>query len=91
MLARDAAPGRRQDRDTRAAEAIESRVRRIVADRLGISPAELLPDTSLADDLAVDSLDLIEIAIAVETEVGVVDRGAPARDASERMATSRRW
>jgi len=71
MLARDAAPGRWQDRDTRAAEAIESRVRRIVADRLGISPAELLPATSLADDLAVDSLDLIEIAIAVETEVGV--------------------
>ena len=47
MLARDAAPGRRQDRDTRAAEAIESRVRRTVADRLGISPAELLPDRSL--------------------------------------------
>jgi acyl carrier protein len=71
MLARDTAPGRRQDRDTRAEEAIDSRVRRIVADRLGISPAELVPDTSLADDLAVDSLDLIEIAIAVETEVGV--------------------
>jgi acyl carrier protein len=42
-----------------------------VADRLGLSPDELLPDTSLADDLAVDSLDLLEIAIAIEADTGV--------------------
>jgi acyl carrier protein len=71
MLARDAAPAQRADRDTHAAMAVEPRIRRIVADRLGLSPAELLMDTSLADDLAVDSLDLLEIAIAIETEVGV--------------------
>jgi acyl carrier protein len=71
MLARDAVPARWADRESHTVASVEPGIRRLVADRLGISPAELLPGTSLADDLAVDSLDLLEIAIAVETEVGV--------------------
>jgi acyl carrier protein len=64
-------PGRGSGRDPRGTTALESGIRRIVADRLGLTPGELLPDTSLADDLAVDSLDLLEIAIAIEAEAGV--------------------
>jgi acyl carrier protein len=71
LVAEDTRPERRSDRDPRRTAALESRVRRIVADRLGVTPCELLPDTSLADDLAVDSLDLLEIAIAIEAEAGV--------------------
>jgi acyl carrier protein len=59
------------DRDLAGTAVVEPHVRRIVADRLGISPDELLPDTSLADDLAVDSLDLLEITIAIEADTGV--------------------
>jgi acyl carrier protein len=71
LVARDTRPERGSDRGSGGPAALEARVRRIVADRLGVTPGELLPDTSLADDLAVDSLDLLEIAIAIEAEAGV--------------------
>src|SRR6516164_9614023 len=51
--------------------ALEPRVRRLVADRLGVSAEDLIPEASLADELAVDSLDLLEIAIAVEADLGI--------------------
>ncbi|HKA31355.1 MAG TPA: phosphopantetheine-binding protein [Candidatus Binatia bacterium] len=71
LVAEDTRPERGSDRDPCHTAALESRVRRIVADRLGVTPCQLLPDTSLADDMAVDSLDLLEIAIAIEAEAGV--------------------
>ena len=37
-------------------EFVEPRVRRVVADRLGVELEELAPDVSLIDDLAADSL-----------------------------------
>jgi len=49
--------------------ALEPRVRRLVAERLGVSPEDLIPEASLADELAVDSLDLLEIAIALEADL----------------------
>lgn len=53
------------------AGAIEPRIRSLVADRLGVEPSDLAPAVSLAEDLAADSLDLVEVALAVETELGV--------------------
>jgi acyl carrier protein len=49
---------------------LEPRVRRVVCETLGVAPAELDPDASLADDLALDSLDLVELAVALEDEIG---------------------
>src|SRR5207244_11465565 len=37
-------------------------------------PEELRPDVSLTDDLAADSLDLIDLGLALEAECGVVLR-----------------
>jgi len=51
--------------------AVEPRVRHLVAERLGVSPEDLIPEASLADELAVDSLDLLEIAIAIEADLGI--------------------
>jgi acyl carrier protein len=53
-------------------EFVEPRVRRVVADQLGVNAEELLADVSLTDDLAADSLDLLELALALETELGIV-------------------
>src|SRR5262249_27289116 len=50
---------------------VEPRVRRLVADHLGVGTEELTRDVSLADELAVDSLDLVELALALESEFGI--------------------
>ena len=49
----------------------EQAVWSLLARQLGVGSNELAPESSLADDLAVDSLELVEIAMAVEDELGV--------------------
>ena len=45
------------------------RVRKILADQLGdISEAEVTPTASIVDDLGADSLDVVEIVMALEEE-----------------------
>jgi len=53
-------------------ELVEPRLRRLVADRLGVDVEELTPDVSLTDELAADSLDLLEVALALENDFGIV-------------------
>jgi acyl carrier protein len=47
-------------------QSMEPRIRALVADHLGVEIDDLRADVSLVDDLAADSLDLVEIALAVE-------------------------
>jgi acyl carrier protein len=57
---------------------VEPRVRRVVADVLGVDPTLITPTVSLSDDLAVDSLDLVELCTVLEDEFGVpLARGVP--------------
>ena len=51
---------------------MEPQVRDLVAERLGIGCEELVSDVSLRDDLAVDSLDLVELVLALEEEFEIV-------------------
>jgi acyl carrier protein len=53
-------------------EFVEPRIRALVADRLGLGLEALVADASLRDDLAADSLDLAELALALETEFAIV-------------------
>jgi acyl carrier protein len=48
------------------AEHVERRLRALVAEQLGVGEHELAQHVSLRDDLAVDSLDLVEVAVAIE-------------------------
>jgi acyl carrier protein len=50
---------------------VDSRVRRVVADCLGTDADELSAGVSLTDDLAADSLDLVDLAVALEAEFGI--------------------
>src|SRR2546425_12770986 len=50
---------------------VETRVRRVVADNLGVDVDDRAPDVSLTDDLAADSLDLLELALALERELAI--------------------
>ena len=43
----------------------------MVAEQLGVGVEEIAPDVSLPDDLAADSLDLVELALALEVRCGV--------------------
>src|SRR5262249_27045976 len=52
-------------------EPVEPAVRRVVAERLGVGQEELAPEVSLADELAVDSLDMVEVGLALEDEFGI--------------------
>ncbi len=44
------------------------RVQTVVADKLGVDKAEVIPDASFTEDLNADSLDLVELIMAFEEE-----------------------
>ena len=49
---------------------ISSKVKKIVADHLGIDEAKVQDDSSFIDDLGADSLDTVELVMAFEEEFG---------------------
>ena len=49
-------------------ENIEQRVKQIVAEQLGVNEAEIKPESSFAGDLGADSLDTVELVMALEEE-----------------------
>ena len=49
------------------------RVQAVVADKLGVELAEVVPEASFTDDLYADSLDLVELIMAFEEEFGTED------------------
>ncbi len=49
---------------------VEERVTNIVVDLLGVDDAQVTPDAHFRDDLEADSLDLVELIMAFETEFG---------------------
>jgi acyl carrier protein len=49
-------------------ERVEPRIRRLVAEQLGVGPDALANDLCLREDLAVDSLDLAVLSAALEAE-----------------------
>ena len=51
-------------------EDVSSKVKKIVADHLGIDEAKVTDDASFIDDLGADSLDTVELVMAFEEEFG---------------------
>ena len=49
-------------------ENIEQRVKKIVAEQLGVNEADIKNDSSFVDDLGADSLDTVELVMAREEE-----------------------
>jgi len=64
-------------------ENVEQRVKKIVAEQLGVNEAEIKNESSFVDDLGADSLDTVELVMALEEEfVSVI-----AEDAAEKITT----
>jgi acyl carrier protein len=57
---------------------IEERVRNVVMEQLGVEASEIQKDSSFVDDLGADSLDTVELVMALEEEFGceIADEGA---------------
>ena len=51
-------------------ENIEQRVRKIIAEQLGVNETEIKNESSFVDDLGADSLDTVELVMALEEEFG---------------------
>ena len=51
-------------------ENIEAGVKKIVAEQLGVNEAEVKNESSFVDDLGADSLDTVELVMALEEEFG---------------------
>ncbi|MGC7405240.1 acyl carrier protein [Pandoraea pneumonica] len=50
---------------------IEQRVKKIVAEQLGVAEAEIKNESSFVNDLGADSLDTVELVMALEEEFGM--------------------
>lgn len=51
--------------------AVEEKVKSIIAEQLGVKPEEVTPGASFIDDLGADSLDTVELVMALEEEFGI--------------------
>ena len=47
---------------------IEERVKKIIVDMLGVNPEDVVPEASFVNDLGADSLDTVELVMALEEE-----------------------
>jgi acyl carrier protein len=50
------------------AASVEARVKEIVCEQLGVSDEEVNPEASFIEDLGADSLDIVELVMALEEE-----------------------
>ena len=53
------------------AEAVADRVRAIIAEQLGVKIEEVTDAASFIEDLGADSLDTVELVMALEEEFGI--------------------
>ncbi|MGI8982854.1 MAG: acyl carrier protein [Pirellulaceae bacterium] len=64
-------------------EAVNARMKRIIAEQLGIDPDKITEETSFVNDLGADSLDTVELVMELEEEfdIDIPD------DAAEKLQT----
>lgn len=62
---------------------VPEKIKSIISEQLGVKPEEVTPQASFIEDLGADSLDTVELVMALEEEFGVE---IPDEDA-EKMAT----
>ncbi|MGH7209037.1 MAG: acyl carrier protein [Nitrospiraceae bacterium] len=66
--------------------AVEDRIKKIIAEQLGVDEDEVVPEASFVDDLGADSLDTVELVMAFEEEF---DIEIPDEDAEKILTVGR--
>ena len=51
--------------------AVEEKVKKIIAEQLGVEEDEVVPEASFVEDLGADSLDTVELVMALEEEFDI--------------------
>ncbi len=51
--------------------AVTEKVKKMIVDQLGVSESEVVPEAKFIDDLGADSLDIVELIMALEDEYGL--------------------
>ena len=73
---------------------IQAKVKKIIAEQLSVSEDDVVPEASFVDDLGADSLDLVELIMAMEEafEISIPDEEAEkiktVKDAMDYVAKS---
>ena len=62
---------------------IESKVKEIIVEKLGVEESEVTPEASFTNDLGADSLDTVELIMEFEKEFGITIPD----DQAEKIAT----
>lgn len=52
-------------------EDVDKKVKDIIVEQLGVNPDEVTPEASFIDDLGADSLDTVELVMALEEAFGI--------------------
>jgi len=50
---------------------VEEKVKHIIVEQLGVDEDEVKPEAAFVDDLGADSLDVVELVMALEEEFGL--------------------
>lgn len=50
---------------------IEERLKKLVAEQLGVDESQIVPSANFTKDLNADSLDLVELIMSIEEEFGI--------------------
>lgn len=50
---------------------VDERVKKIIAEQLGVEEGEVTPEASFVEDLGADSLDTVELVMALEEEFSI--------------------
>lgn len=73
MSAADETVGERQiwKEDCTFMATVDERVKKIIAEQLGVEEDEVTSEASFVEDLGADSLDTVELVMALEEEFGI--------------------
>jgi acyl carrier protein len=50
---------------------VTEKVKKMIVDQLGVSESEVVPEAKFIDDLGTDSLDIVELIMALEDEYSI--------------------
>ena len=54
-----------------AEKSVQDRVKEIIVEQLGVNPDQVTPEAKFIEDLGADSLDTVELVMALEEEFGI--------------------